>query len=102
MPHWVQIVIGICFLIAAFALSRLIVAWQLKRAAHFIIEDLEAKKALDPNSAVELPYAKVEMFRLGMRDYRPRVLEYMVAEGGIGRTADNRYYLIMRRPFGNG
>lgn len=101
MPDWVQIAIGICFLIAAFALSRVIVVWQLKRAARFIIEDLEAKKALEPHSAVELPYSKTEMFRFGMRDYRPKVLEYMLAEGGIGKTEDNRYYLIMRRPFGN-
>ncbi len=99
MSDWVQIAIGVCLLILAFALSRLIVAWQLKRAARFIVKDLQAKKALDSDSAVELPYSKTQIFRLGIRDYRPKVLEYMVAQGGVGITEDNRYYLIMTSPF---
>ncbi len=99
MSDWVQIAIGVCLLILAFSLSRIIVAWQLKRAARFIVKDLQTKKALDPDSAVELPYSKTQIFRLGIRDYRPKVLEYMVAQGGVGITEDNRYYLIMRSPF---
>ncbi len=102
MPESVQIIIGVLLLIAAFGLSRLIVAWQLKRATRFIIEDLNKKGALDADSAVELPYSKVEIFRLGLRDYRPKVLEYMVAAGAIGRTEDNRYYLIMSQRLHDG
>jgi hypothetical protein len=98
IPEVVQILIGIVFLIAAFLLSRIIVVWQMRRAAAFIMKDLEAKRALDQESAVTLPYGKAEMFKLGIRDYRPKALEYMVTQGAVGITADNRYFLVIRPP----
>jgi hypothetical protein len=98
IPDVVQILVGVGFLIVAFLLSRLIVVWQMRRAAAFITKDLEAKRALDQESAVELPYSKAQFFKLGIRDYRPKVLEYMVAQGVVGITPDNRYFLMMRPP----
>ncbi len=62
------------------------------------MKDLEAKRARDQESAVELPYSKAEFFKLGMRDYRPKVLEYMVTQGVVGTTPDNRYFLLIRPP----
>jgi hypothetical protein len=94
----IQIVVGIVFLIAAFLLSRLIVVWQMRRAAAFIMKDLEGKRALDQESAVTLPYSKGELFKLGIRDYRPKALEFMVTQGVVGITADNKYFLVIRPP----
>jgi hypothetical protein len=98
IPDVVQILIGIGFLIAAFLLSRLIVLWQMRRAAAFIVKDLEAKAALDRETAVELPYSKAQFLKLGIRDYRPKALEYMVAQGAVGITPENRYFLVIRPP----
>lgn len=98
IPDVVQIVIGIGFLVAAFLLSRLIVVWQMRRAAAFIVKDLEAKGALDKQSAIELPYSKAQLFKLGIRDYRPKALEYMIAQGAVGTTADDKYFLVVRPP----
>ncbi|MCG2779273.1 MAG: hypothetical protein L6406_26670 [Desulfobacterales bacterium] len=58
-----------------------------------IVKDLEQKGALDPSSAIELPYAKKGVFRIGIRDYRPKAIQYMIANNIIGMTDSGKYYL---------
>jgi hypothetical protein len=77
----------------AFILTRKVNALRIKRAYGFIIEDLESKEAFDPSSAVGLPYARASMFRMGMRDFRPKALEYMILGNFIGMTEGGKYYL---------
>jgi hypothetical protein len=79
--------IGVLFVSLSFA------GWKMRRACDFIIRDLKEKKAFDPASAVELPYCKSSMFRIGMRDYRPRALDALVKHDVIRVAADGRYYL---------
>ncbi|MEW6531113.1 MAG: hypothetical protein AB1473_09775 [Thermodesulfobacteriota bacterium] len=97
MPEYLQILLSFCFLVAAFVLSRYIVTWKLKRSAKFIIDDLEAKGAVDPITAVDLSYAKPSLLRIGMRDYHSKALESMVNEGVITRTSAGKYFLQTRR-----
>ena len=93
MSEPVQIAIGFLFLIGVFVLTRYIVAWQMKRATAAIISDLERQAALDPFTAVDLPYAKPNPMRIGMRNYHVKAVEYMVSEGVVGKTGNGRYYL---------
>ena len=58
-----------------------------------IVKDLEKNEALDPFSAIKLPYAKKGMFRIGMRDYRPKAIQYMIGNNIIGMTGSGKYYL---------
>jgi len=88
-----QIVIGVCVLIAVYILTRRYHAWRMARAYNVIIRDLEKKEAVDPSSAVELPYARQNIFRMGTRDYLPKMLQYMTVHDMVSVTADGRYYL---------
>ena len=96
MPEFVQIIFGIIFLVVVFALTRIGIARRIRRTATFIIKDLERREAFDPDSAAELPYAKQQYFRIGMRDYRPKALESLMQGGIVGRTENGKYYLKER------
>lgn len=97
MAESVQIFLAFGFMVAMYFVSRSIVARKLQKVSESIIKELESKEALDPFSAVELPYSKPDLFRLGMRDYSYKALEYMINEDVIVRTAQGKYYLKAHR-----
>ena len=88
-----QIVLGFLCLAGVYVLTRMVVAKHMHKAGKSILADLKRKKALDAASAVELPYAKTDWLRFGLRDYRPKVLEGLVQCGVVVRTDQGRYYL---------
>lgn len=88
-----QIILGVIFLAAVYVLTRYGVAWRIRRTCGAILKDLEEKKAFDPDSAAELPYAKTSPLRIGMRDYRPKALDSLIQDGFVGRTSGGRYFL---------
>ena len=92
-----RIILLICILIIVYVLTRKVHAWKIKRAYIYIIKDLEQQGAVDPSSAIELPYAKIGVFRFGMRDYRPKAIEYLIVSNIIGMTESGRYYLIDKK-----
>jgi len=93
MSESVQIVLGLVVLVGVFILTRYVVIWQVRRATGIIIRDLQKQGAVDPVTAVELPYAKQNPLRIGMRNYYAKAVEYMVSEGTAGKTHNGRYYL---------
>ncbi len=96
MNDALQIITGILFLILVFILTRYGMAWRIKRACIYIVKDLDAKKALDPASAVFLPYAKTDHFRMGLKDFRPKAVQGLVQNGIIGMTVEGKYFLNKR------
>ena len=95
-PETIELIVGIAILLATLVLTRRFHAWKIKRACSFIVNDLKAKSAFDPASAVELPYAKRNFLKMGMRDYRPTALNQLVMGEIVARTDDGRYYLKRR------
>ena len=93
MSDITQIISGILLLVLVFVLTRKVSAWRIKRAFFAIIRDLESVSAVNPGSAVLLPYAKTSLFRFGARDFRPKALEHLISSGVVGLTDDGRYYL---------
>jgi|Deesub1362B_J571_1020462.scaffolds.fasta_scaffold02353_4 hypothetical protein len=93
MNEFYQVVLSLGFFVGVILLSRRFMAWKIRRAADFILRDLKEKGAMDPFSAVELPYAHQPFIRLGLRDYRPKTLEYLVLQGIVGRTGQGKYFL---------
>ncbi len=93
MSESLQIVIGICFLILVYILTRYGIAWKMRRVAKQIIDDLRRRGAVDVDTAVPLPYEKKNYLHIGMRDYRPKVLASLVQEGYVGRTEEGKYFL---------
>jgi hypothetical protein len=93
MSETVQIILGLLILASIFVLTRYVVAWQIKRATGRIIEDLQKQEAVDPITAVDLPYAKQNPLRIGMRNYDAKAMESMVSEGVVGKTGSGKYYL---------
>ena len=47
-------------------------------------------------AAIELPYAKRNIFRIGLRDFRPKAVEALVQANLVGMTAAGKYYLKKR------
>ena len=86
-------IFAICILIVVYILTRKFHAWRMRQTYVSIVKDLEQKGALDPSSAIELPYAKKGVFRIGIRDYRPKAIQYMIANNIIGMTDSGKYYL---------
>ena len=93
MSEYNQIIIAICLLIAVYMLTRKVNAWRIKRAYMGIIKDLEKKEAFDENSAIALPYVSQSIFRMGVRDFRPKALQFLVASDVVGVTPAGKYYL---------
>lgn len=93
MNETTQIILGLVFLAAVYVLTRFGIAWRMKRACTVIVNDLERQGAIDPDSAVDLPYAKPSYLKIGMRDYRPKALESLVQGGVVGMTGDGKYFL---------
>ena len=85
---------AICILIVVYILTRKFHAWRMRQAYLSIVKDLEKNDALNSSSAIELPYAKKGMFRIGMKDYRPKAVQYMIANHIVGMTDRGKYYLV--------
>jgi hypothetical protein len=88
-----QIMVAICLLIAVYMLTRKVNAWRIKRAYMRIIKDLERKEAFTPASATALPYTRESIFRVGVRDFRPKALQFLIASNLVGVTESGTYYL---------
>ena len=93
MPEALKTVLFILFAVGAVILALRIAGWKMKKACDLIIRDLKEKKAIDPASAVALPYAKSPMINIGLRDYRPRALEELVKNDVVRMLEGGRYYL---------
>ncbi len=93
MSETVQIILMVLLLIGVYILSQIVVGWRIRRAANRIVKDLERLKARDPATAVELPYAKHNLFRIGMRDFRPKAVAALVQGEIVAQTAAGKYYL---------
>lgn len=98
MTDAVQVAVALICLVAVFVGTRYIVARRFRNAAMTIIHQLETAGALSESTAIELPYGKANLLRIGMRDYLHKALEYMIAEGVVGRSQDGKYFLKIKRP----
>jgi hypothetical protein len=96
MSETAQIIFGILLLVGVYILTQMVVGYRIKRAARGVVRDLDFKKAYSPESAIELPYAKTNIFRIGLRDFRPRAVSALVQGGIIAQTAAGRYFLKKR------
>ena len=93
MSETTELILGIAALIAVITLTRKYHAWRIKRAYIFIIDDLKNKGAYSVSSAVDLPYAKRNLLRMGLRQHHPQALDHLVMENIVAKTEDGRYYL---------
>jgi hypothetical protein len=96
MSETVQIIIGILLLVGVYIFTQMVVGYRIKRAARGIVRDLDFKKAYSAGSAIELPYAKSNLFRIGLRDFRPKAVSALVQGGIIAQTPSGKYFLIKR------
>jgi hypothetical protein len=93
MPETVEIIAGILVLLAVIALTRRYHTWRIQGAYKDIIEDLKNKGALDPGSAVALPYAQKRTAKMGLRDHRLMALDHLVFDNIVSVREDGGYYL---------
>ena len=93
MNQAMQLILCLIIFAGFFLLSRYIMGWKIKQASKRIILDLRNQGAVDHESAVELPYSKRAVIRFGLRDYRPKALEYMVQVNLVGLTETGKFFL---------
>ena len=96
MSETTELILGIGALIVVITLTRKYHAWRFKRAYVFIIDDLKKKGAYSAHSAVDLPYAKINLLKMGLRRHHPQALDYLILENIVIKTEDGRYYLNPR------
>ena len=96
MPEFIQIIVGVLFLILVFIATRYGIFLRIKSSCKFVIKDLERQKAFDAASAVALLYAKSRYFHIGLRDFRPKAVQSLLEGGVIGKTANEKYYLKVK------
>lgn len=96
MSETTELILGIGALIVVIVLTRKYHAWRFKRAFIFIIDDLKNKGAYSAHSAVDLPYAKKNILRMGLRQHHPQALNNLIMENIVARTEDGRYYLVQQ------
>ena len=94
MNETTQLILGIGALIVVIALTRKYHAWRIKRAFIYIVDDLKNKGAYSAHSAVDLPYAKRNLLRMGLRQHHPQALNNLIMQNIVAKTDDGRYYLI--------
>jgi hypothetical protein len=93
MSETIKIILMVLITIGAFILTLRVAGWKMKKACDFIVRDLKERQAFDPASAVDLPYCKTSMLRIGMRDYRPRAMNALIKYDIIRVQEEGRYYL---------
>jgi hypothetical protein len=93
MGENIQVVVAVALLVAAYLLSRRVHAWRMRQACQTIFRDLGAKGAVGAARAAALPYASTSIFRFGMKDHRPKAVEFLVANELLGRTSEGRFFL---------
>ena len=91
-----ELILGIAALILVIALTRKYHGWQFKRAYILIIDDLKKKGAYSAHSAVDLPYTKRNLLKMGLRQHHPQALDHLIMENIVGTSEDGRYYLIQK------
>ena len=96
MSETTELILAIAALIAVITLTRRYHAWRFKRAYIFIIDDLKNKGAYSADSAVDLPYAKRNLLKMGLRQHHPQALDHLIMENIVGTSEDGRFYLIQR------
>ncbi|MEE4265607.1 MAG: hypothetical protein V2I56_23175 [Desulfobacteraceae bacterium] len=96
MSETIQIIMGIGIMLIVIILTRRFHAWKIKKAYLFIVEDLKAKGAFDPKSAVDLPYGRRNLLRIGLKDHRPTALKSLVLDKIVGISEDGKYYLLVK------
>jgi hypothetical protein len=90
MSETLQIVIGIVLLVGVYILTQMVVGLRIKRAARGVVRDY------DPATAAVLPYAKPNLLRIGLRDFRPKALGALMQGQVVAQTPDGKYYLLKR------
>lgn len=93
MSETVKTLFMFLMLAATLLLVLKITGWKMKKSAEAVIEDLRRQGALDPASAVVLPYSKEDFFRVGVRDYRPKALAALITQDIVRIHEGNKYYL---------
>ena len=96
MSDTLQIIVGLIVLVGVYFFSRKVHVWRMQRAYKTVLSDLEKKRAFNPASAVNLPYAKTGLFKIGTRDYRPKAIQYMTQTGVAAMTESGNFYLLKR------
>ena len=94
MSETTELILGITALIVVITLTRKYHAWRIKRAYIFIIDDLKNKAAYNAGSAVDLPYAKRNLLKMGLRQHHPQAIDHLILENIVAKTEDGRYYLV--------
>ena len=93
MPESMQIIIGIFAVLVVYLLAMLGTGWWTKQVSLAIMKELEERGAINAATAVDLPYDKINYFKVGYRDYRPKALEMLVLSEIVCKTFQGRYYL---------
>jgi hypothetical protein len=83
-------------LIATFVITEKVKGIRVGEAVCQIVQELNEAEAYDPFTAVELPSARIDFFRVGFRNFRPSAVDILTQRHIVARTGTGKLYLKMR------
>ena len=93
MSDTIQIILVFLVMIVAIIYAKKFQTVRMIKARDVILRDLREKGALSEDNAIDLPYARSSMLKVGFRDERPRILRQMLQHGIVGMTEEKRFFL---------
>ena len=93
MPVYLQIILLFAAIIVFYFLLLLIAGWGIRRYCFQIIAEMEEQRAFSAGSAITLPDARGNFFKMGMGNYRPKALNVLLADKIVVKTGSSKYYL---------
>jgi hypothetical protein len=98
MKEVLNTLLMVLIVIGALLIAFLISGKKMKKSCDFILQDLRMQKAVDPASAVALPYCRKQLLQLGFRDYRPPALDQLLKYGLVRMTEEGTFFLGKSEP----
>jgi hypothetical protein len=93
MPVYLQIILLVVVLVGIVILMLYMGGLAVQRTCFKIIAEMEEARAFKEARAVEIQDERKNIFRVGVKNIRPKALNLLIADGLVIKTNNGKYYL---------
>jgi hypothetical protein len=93
MPLYLQIILLVVTLIAFIVLILYMGGLAVQKTCLKIIAEMEEARAFKESKALEIQDERKNIFRVGVKNIRPKALNLLIADGLVIKTNNGKYYL---------
>ena len=93
MPFYLQIILLVAVFAAIVILFLYMGGLAVQKTCLKIIAEMEEARAFKEGRAVEIQDERKNVFRVGVKNIRPKALNMLIADGLVIKTNNGKYYL---------